>query len=74
MRTEPRPDPVDVRFDLVTRARNRGWMWFSLIGIGLWVGLTVAVAVINDDPADGRPVLLAFGAGGAVFFLSLIHI
>lgn len=41
---------------------------FSLIGIAAWVGITVLVAVVNDDPADGRPVLLAFAGGGAAFF------
>lgn len=47
---------------------NRGWVWFSLIGIALWVGSTVAVALIGDDPSDGRPVLLTFAGGGAIFF------
>jgi hypothetical protein len=28
----------------------------------------VAAAVINDDPTDGRPVVLTFAAGGATFF------
>lgn len=47
---------------------SRAWAAFCLIGIGLWVGATVAVAVINDDPSDGRPVVLTFAAGGATFF------
>jgi hypothetical protein len=28
----------------------------------------VGVAVVNDDPADGTPVLVAFAGGGALFF------
>jgi hypothetical protein len=41
---------------------------FCLVGIGLWIGVTVLVAVVNDDPSDGGPVVLAFAAGAAVFF------
>jgi hypothetical protein len=37
-------------------------------GLAVWIGLTVLVAVVNDDPADGTPVLLTFAAGGAIFF------
>lgn len=33
-----------------------------------WIALTVIVAVVNDDPADGTPVVIAFTAGGAAFF------
>ena len=47
---------------------RRGWAAFSLVGIALWVGITVLVAVVNDDPSDGGPVLLAFAGGGAAFF------
>lgn len=47
---------------------SKAWKWFCLIGIGLWVGLTVLAAVLNDDPSDPRPVTLTFAAGGAVFF------
>jgi hypothetical protein len=47
---------------------TRGWAVFSLVGIALWVGLTVLVAVLSNDPADGTPVLLAFAGGGAAFF------
>ncbi len=47
---------------------SRAWAAFCLIGIALWIGATVAVAVINDDPSDGRPVVLTFAAGGAAFF------
>jgi hypothetical protein len=43
-------------------------MVFCLVGIGLWIGVTVLVAVVNDDPSDGGPVVLAFAAGAAVFF------
>ena len=52
----------------MTRAASRAWTTFCAIGIVLWIGVTVAVAVINDDPSDGRPVLLAFAGGGAAFF------
>jgi hypothetical protein len=47
---------------------NRGWAAFSLIGIALWVGVTVLVAVVGEDPSDGGDVALAFAGGGAAFF------
>jgi hypothetical protein len=37
-------------------------------GLAVWIGLTVLVAVVNDDPSDGTPVLVTFAAGGAIFF------
>jgi hypothetical protein len=52
----------------VSRTASRAWTAFCLAGIALWIGVTVAVAAINDDPSDGRPVLLAFAGGGAAFF------
>jgi hypothetical protein len=52
----------------VSASASRRWTAFSLIGIATWVGVTVLVAVLNDDPADARPVLLAFAGGGATFF------
>lgn len=39
-----------------------------LAGLFAWIGSTVLVAVVNNDPADGTPVLATFAAGGAVFF------
>jgi hypothetical protein len=47
---------------------GRGWTALSLLGIALWIGVTVLVTVLNDDPSDGTPTLVAFAAGGAVFF------
>ena len=47
---------------------GRGWTAACLAGIALWIGVTVLVTVLNDDPSDGTPTLLAFAAGGAVFF------
>jgi hypothetical protein len=47
---------------------GRGWAAFSLIGIGLWVGAMVLVGVLSDDPADPGPTLIAFAAGGSLFF------
>jgi hypothetical protein len=47
---------------------GRGWLAFSAIGIPLWIGATVAAAVLNDDPSDPGPVLKTFAAGAAVFF------
>ncbi len=47
---------------------GRGWTALSLLGIALWIGVTVLVTVVNDDPSDGTPTLVAFAAGGAVFF------
>ena len=52
----------------MTRSGSRGWQIFTLAGIALWVGVTVLVAVLNDDASDPRPILLTFAAGGAVFF------
>ena len=52
----------------MSRSSNRGWAAFSLVGIALWVGATVLVTVLNDDPADGKPTLLTFAGGGAAFF------
>jgi hypothetical protein len=47
---------------------GRAWTAFSLIGIGLWIGITVLVGVLDDDPTDGRSTLIAFVSGGAAFF------
>ena len=46
----------------------RGWTAACLLGIALWIGVTVLVTVLNDDASDGTPTLLTFAAGGAVFF------
>lgn len=43
-------------------------MAFTLIGLALWIGAMVLVGVINDDPSDPGPTLVAFIAGGVVFF------
>jgi hypothetical protein len=47
---------------------SRGWAVFCLVGIAAWVGATVLAGLINDDPSDGRPVVLTFAAGAALFF------
>jgi hypothetical protein len=47
---------------------GRGWTALSLLGIALWIGVTVLVTVVNDDASDETPTLVAFAAGGAVFF------
>lgn len=47
---------------------GRGWVAFSAIGIPLWIGVTVLATVVNDDPSDPKPTLIAFVAGGAIFF------
>lgn len=52
----------------MTRSGSHGWRAFTLIGIALWIGVTVLVTVLNDDASDPRPTLLTFAAGGAVFF------
>jgi hypothetical protein len=52
----------------VSGASGRGWVAFCLLWIALWIGATVLVAVVDDDPSDGRPVLLAFATGAALFF------
>jgi hypothetical protein len=41
------------------------WPAWSLVGIGGWLGATVAAGIGANDEA---PVLRAFAAGGAVFF------
>jgi hypothetical protein len=56
------------RFASMAGSGSRRWAAFCLIGIAAWVGVTVLVAVLNDDPSDGRPVVLAFAGGAAVFF------
>jgi hypothetical protein len=50
------------------RRTNRAWMAFSIIGIGCWIGMTVLVAVLHDDPNDPKPVLRTFAIGGGLFF------
>jgi hypothetical protein len=52
----------------VDERSNRRWLWFSAIGIPLWIGATVLATVVNDDPSDPKPTLIAFVAGGAIFF------
>ena len=47
---------------------DRGWTLFSAIGIPLWIGSMVLVGVLNDDPTDPTPTLVAFIAGGTIFF------
>lgn len=50
------------------RGSSRGWLAFSLIGIALWIGAMVLVGVVHDDPSDPKPTLVAFIAGGVIFF------
>jgi hypothetical protein len=47
---------------------GRGWVWFSAIGIPLWIGATVLATVTNEDPTDPAPTLVTFVVGGALFF------
>lgn len=47
---------------------NRRWLLFSAIGIPLWIGAMVLAGAINDDPSDPTPTLVAFVAGGTIFF------
>lgn len=47
---------------------GRGWIWFSAIGLPLWIGATVLASVTNDDPSDPTPTLVTFVVGGALFF------
>ena len=58
----------------MSRSANRGWAAFCIVGIALWIGLTVLVAVLNDDPSDGTPVLLTFAGGGAAFFAAVFGV
>jgi hypothetical protein len=43
-------------------------MAFTLIGLALWIGAMVLVGVLSDDPSDPTPTLVAFIAGGVIFF------
>jgi hypothetical protein len=56
------------RFASMRGSASRGWAAFCVLGIAAWVGATVLAGLINDDPSDGRPVLLTFAGGAAVFF------
>jgi hypothetical protein len=47
---------------------NRGWLAFTVVGLTTWIGATVLVTLAADDPSSGRPTLLAFAAGAALFF------
>ena len=48
--------------------QNRGWGIWSACGLAGWIGVTVLVAVVNDDASDPEPVLRTFAIAGAVFF------
>lgn len=52
----------------MTPRPGRGWILFSAIGIPLWIGVMVLVGVLNDDPSDPGPTLVAFIGGGVIFF------
>src|ERR671917_553663 len=47
---------------------RRGWLIFTVVGLALWIGATVAVTVVNDDPSDPDPMLKAFVIGAGCFF------
>lgn len=47
---------------------DRRWGLFSLVGIGLWIGVTVLAGALSDDPTDPGPTLTAFALGGTAFF------
>jgi hypothetical protein len=53
------------------RRASLGWTIGSLLGIVVWIGVTVYVAATNDDPSDPEPILRAFALGGAAFFASI---
>lgn len=52
-------------------SRGRGWTAFSLIGIAVWIGGTVLVGVLSNDPTDPGPTLTAFAVGGTLFFTAV---
>lgn len=58
------PSPAEVR-------SRRGWLLYSLIGIPVWIGLTVVAAIISGDASDPAPILLTFAVGGALFFAGM---
>lgn len=47
---------------------SKWWFAGCLVGIALWIGVTVAVAARYGGPGDSRPGNVAFAIGGAVFF------
>jgi hypothetical protein len=48
--------------------QSRWWTVWSFGGLVAWIGVTVLVAVVNDDASDPGPVLRTFAIAGAVFF------
>lgn len=47
---------------------SRWWLVGCLLGIALWVGVTVIVGSRYGGPSNPRPGSIAFAVGGAVFF------
>ena len=46
----------------------------SLVGIGVWIAITVVVAANQEPGSDGTAVNRAFAAGGALFFGTLFTV
>ena len=44
------------------------WTLGSLLGLAVWIGAMVSAAMLNRNPSDPMPVVLAFVIGAAVFF------
>ncbi len=53
---------------------SRWWVVFCLVGIGLWIAITVVVAMNQEPGSDGTAVDRAFAAGGALFFGALFTV
>ncbi len=47
---------------------SRWWAVGTLLGLAIWIGTMVLVAVVSNDARNPVPVLLAFAGGGVIFF------
>lgn len=47
---------------------SRWWAVGTLLGLAIWIGTMVLVAVVNNNASNPVPVLLTFAGGGVVFF------
>ena len=53
---------------------SRWWIAGCLVGIAVWIGVTVFVASRYGGPGDSRPATLAFTICGAAFFAAVFAV